>query len=470
MSWINLLSQLFFAVLVTSIAGNIMFMFWFLCRKFFPDLNPKLVYHMLKWVVVMFLMPIAYFGIAGNYKAGYVQNFDNIPKRLFIINLDRQWFQWLTVLWFAATICVFVFFLKNEICKFCICRSNFDDGNSLVQIEFERIKAELGIKGKVSLLRNDDPRQKSPFVIGIWDRKVILPYLDYSEEELKVILYHELNHVKKRDIIFRYLTILAIVLNSINPFSYLLWERIQLWAEADCDARTIDCLKKEGVSKRQYYDTIWEINELHSEKSAFFNSPMLMGAAETFYRRIHIMKRYSTDKRKLIKTEASAWMVLFAVISTVTAQAAGVGLAEMGDEVLQETQVVIKEDKYACLENWSDEMLLKADDAVGIIYADSSSSSSDDIGTVEWDVPAGTRYVTNAVYMTEGTRVQMAYAVEQQDCLYRIGLMYASGESIVIEGTGLVTYSFEIPVDGYYHILVENCGAVTLRIMGAHQY
>ena len=359
------------------------------------------------------------------------------------------------------------FFLKNELCKYRICRNNFDDCNASIQKEFERIKNTLGIKGNVTLLRNDSERQKTPFVIGIWNRKVVLPYVKYTEEELKVILYHELNHIKKRDIIFRYLTIFAIILNSINPISYLLWERIQLWTEADCDARTIDALEKEGFSMRQYYAVIWNLNELHSER-VYFSYPMLMSAVETFYRRILIMKKYHTDKRCMLKIAVHVWIIICALVSTATAHAAGIQFAEMNDDVLQETQIVYKMEKDSCLDNWSEEMLLDTEAEQKIICA--TNVSDDGMALLEWSIPVDTRYITDAVYMPKGAKVQMAYVVEQEHCLYRLGLMNADGKCVGIEGTGMANHSFGIQEDGYYRIIIENCGDSILDIWGCYQY
>jgi len=228
MNWINILRTIFFAVFVTSVMGTVMLFIWFLCRNFLQKQNPKLVYYMLRWVVVMYLLPITYMTITLNYKTGYIQNMDSVSNMMFVLNMNNFFFQGIAVLWLIATLVIGGYYLKNEIEKRRVCRNNFDDGISLAQTEFERIKEVLGIKGKVVLLRNDDTRVQSPFVAGMFVRKVVIPYRDYSPDELKVILYHELNHIKKSDIFFRYLTVIAIIVNSINPFSYLLWHQILL--------------------------------------------------------------------------------------------------------------------------------------------------------------------------------------------------------------------------------------------------
>ena len=144
MNWISILSQIFFAVVVTSITGTAMLLIWFLCRNALQKINPKLVYYMLRWVVVMFLLPITYVSIQFNYNAGYVQNTESAWKMLFVINTNNFLFQGIALIWLIITLVIGGYYLVNEIAKRKICRSNFDDGTSLAQTEFERIKEVVG--------------------------------------------------------------------------------------------------------------------------------------------------------------------------------------------------------------------------------------------------------------------------------------------------------------------------------------
>lgn len=469
MNWISLLSQIFFCVLVTSATGSVMLFIWFLCRKFLQNKNPKLVYYMLRWVVIMFLLPITYVGIVINYETGYVQDAEGISKMMFVVDLNNLLFQGLAMIWFIVTAFMVFFFLKNEIGKHYVCKNNFDDGSSLAQTEFERIKNEVGVKGRVVLLRNDNPRQKSPFVVGMWTRKVVVPYLNYTKEELDVILYHELNHIKKSDILFRYLTMFAIMINSINPFSYPLWNLMLLWSEADCDARAVDGLEKEGITKKQYYDIIWKLMGSSPAELTLFYYPMLHGAAKSLYRRMEIMEKYRVNMKKVAKSVTFAWVMVFAMLSTVTAHAAGIGIAEANDEALKETQIVGQHGTFVDDEDWSKEMLIPASDVVDIVYVNDEIMTLGE-GSFSWDVPVGTRYVTSSIYMTKGTVIQIACTGKPSDCTYWFGLMYASSECAVVEGSGSGSHDFTVPSTGYYRVMVENRGSTTLHVVGSYLY
>ena len=339
----------------------------------------------------------------------------------------------------------------------------------MAQIEFERIKNELGIKGNVKLLRNDDSRLKSPFVTGIRKRKVVIPYYEYSKEELDVIIYHELNHVKKSDIFFRYLTMAAITFNSINLISYFLLERVMIWSEADCDARALECLEKFGISTKQYYDVIFDMLGADRQAPDLFYYPMLMSASESLYRRMDIMKKYRASGKKIAKSVTVVLTVVFAMLSSVTAHAAGIGVAKANDKFLEENQELVAFDEFKDVSDWSEEMMVEADDDIKTIYRDDIVVTRAG-STFSWEVPAGTRYVTSSIYFSEGTEVQIACTASPSDCTYRFGLMHSSSTCYIVEGSGMGAHAFTVPSSGYYRVMVENRGSVTLSVNGGYSY
>lgn len=468
MTWIN---QFFFYVLVTSATGSVMLAIWSLCRILFTKWNPSLIYNMLRWVVLMFLLPFTYVAIRLNYEEGYVQ-YGGLQKMLFVINMSEFLFQGLAAVWVVVTTLIGGCFLIELIKKWRLCRDNFDDGDSLTQTEFERIKKVLGIKGKVTLLRNCNPKNRSPFAIGIFRRRVVLPYMDYTDEQLKVILYHELSHIKKRDIVFRYLTTAAIIINSINPFSYVLLMLVTHWSEAECDIRALEGLEKENISARVYANTILDLMGGNHNKQELFTMTMLHGAAKSLYGRIEFMQMNRKNMRKVSKSVTMALVMMFVMLSSVTAYAAGVELAEVNDEHLKETQVKVEDRLFETSTGWDSISYIPADEAdvPNIVYINEGIMTLGE-GTFSWDVPAGTRYVTGALYLKKGTVVQIATTAAPTNVTYWIGLMYPSSAIAIAEGTGSGHADFTVPSTGLYHVLVENRSSTqTLHVVGSYLY
>ena len=469
MNWTSVLSQIFFCVLVTSATGSVMLVIWFFCSLFLRKWNPDLVYYMLRWVVIMFLLPITFAAIMLNYDNGYVSEADSALKMMYVLDTNTATYRGIIILWILAMIFVATIFLKSEITKYLICRMNFDDSDSFTQSEFERIKEVLGIKGSVELLSNDSSRIKSAFACGLWKRKVVLPYMDYTPDQMKVVLYHELSHIKKSDVLFRYLTMLAVAINCINPLVYALLFLVTEWSERDCDAKAIGSLEKEGIHTKQYYSIIWQLANSDSRKSIAVLFPMLHGRRNVMYRRMDYMEKYRKNVKKITKPLTMALVMIFALLSTVTAYAAGLEIAEASDNELKNTQIVGQYGTFEKTEGWSDEMLIPASNVPEIVYINDGIMTLGQ-GTIDWDVPVAKRYVTASIYMTAGTEVQIACTAKPSNCTYWFGLMYASSECAVVEGCGSGAHDFTIPSNGYYRIMVENRSTQTISVAGSYAY
>ena len=320
----------------------------------------------------------------------------------------------------------------------------------------------------MTLLHNITLEHNSPFVVGIWNPKVVIPYGTYEKEELSVIFHHELNHIKKHDILFRYLVMLAMIINSINPFVYLLLGLNNLWSEVDCDAKALDDLEYEGITKKRYYNVILDIAENGPKQPELPDIPILTKASSNLQRRIVIMGKYRTNMKKVAKSVTFAWVMVFVMLSSVTAHAAGIWVLEKNDEFLKENQVVAYQEDVIVGE-WSEVMTIEDSNPVNIVYINDGIMTLGS-GTFDWNVPVGTRYVTNSIYLREGQQIQVSSTATPSNCLYWLGIMHPSSAVSVVEGTGIGGGLFTIPSTGYYRVLIENRGATTLHAAGSYMY
>lgn len=86
-----------------------------------------------------------------------------------------------------------------------------------------------------------------PCSIGIRHPAIILsPELieESSDEILEAILAHELAHLKRRDSIMHWISVVLRDLLFFNPFAHLVFRRIMLAKEKDCDRITVTATKK----------------------------------------------------------------------------------------------------------------------------------------------------------------------------------------------------------------------------------
>ena len=429
---------------------------------------------MLRWVVIMFLLPTAYIVIVASDHNGYVQYADGLGKMMFLMSRESKAFQAIALVWFVILLINLVLFIYMSISAYCICRYNFDDGESLAQTEFERIKDALGIKGKVSLVRNDSSRIKSPFATGVFNRRVVVPFVDeeYDKEELEIILYHELTHFKKHDLVFKALTILIVALQCYNPFAYLLLHQVEYWSECDCDDRALSRLEQKGIDLKQYCSTIYRLSQEDEHRRYIYTFSMLFEKKHLLERRFDYMK----DNRKNFRTSSKAAMTLlvavFILASTVTSYAAGLKLAESNDKEFKVTQEV---------EVTVDNTEIDADLEEFVVTAEESKDVEivcvgEDVMTLGgasfyWTVPVGTRYVTSAIYLSKGTVISIACTSKPSNCTYWYGLMRAAdNSSTVVETSGTSGHDFTISSSGYYYVMVENRSSEEITVGGSYNY
>lgn len=111
-----------------------------------------------------------------------------------------------------------------------------------------RIAGELGIpRGRVGLLLC--PGVGSPMLMGLCHPRVLLPREDCPEEELEMMLRHELNHYKSGDLWVKGLALGAACLHWFNPLAWLLVRELDRCCELRCDRRTTRAMSA-GERKR----------------------------------------------------------------------------------------------------------------------------------------------------------------------------------------------------------------------------
>lgn len=181
------------------------------------------------------------------------------------------------------------------------------------------------------------------------------------------------------------------------------------------------------------------------------------------------MQKYRTSGKKIAKSVTVALTVVFAMLSSVTAHAAGVGFAKVNDALLEDSQEVVAFEEFVVAEGWSDEMVVETSDSVNIVYINDGIMTLGQ-GSFDWDVPVGTRYVTSSIYLTAGTEVQIACTALPTNCTYWFGLMHSSSTCYVVEGSGMGAHVFTVPSSGYYYVMVENRGSSVLSVNGSYAY
>lgn len=96
------------------------------------------------------------------------------------------------------------------------------------------------------------PETDTPFAMGIIRSKIILPSEEFSEKETEYILRHEVTHIKRKDILIKFLLMIFRCINWFDPFAYILVKDAYGDMEITCDeavSKNFDADERERYSK-----------------------------------------------------------------------------------------------------------------------------------------------------------------------------------------------------------------------------
>ena len=110
----------------------------------------------------------------------------------------------------------------------------------------------------------------TPMLTGFFKPTILLPNKEIPEDEMALILEHELTHYKHKDLYINLLGTLAVSLHWFNPIVYLCYPSIQGDGEFCCDEAV---LKNRDSDYRQFYgEVIISMIERNSKNQVAFTT------------------------------------------------------------------------------------------------------------------------------------------------------------------------------------------------------
>ena len=173
----------------------------------------------------------------------------------------------------------------------------------------------LRINKTVELYQN--PFVSSPMLVGFFHPCIILPDQLAGPEELSYIFTHELIHMKRWDIVYKWLVQVVVCVHWFNPFVYLLEKEADRACELSCDEAV---LASWGDSaKKAYGDTLLSFLKIKDDYKNPFASVTLTEGAEQIKERLGAIMSF-----KKISKRITAMAVVLTVIICVCFQTLGV--------------------------------------------------------------------------------------------------------------------------------------------------
>lgn len=152
----------------------------------------------------------------------------------------------------------------------------------------------------------------SPFMTGIF-RNIIYVPAGLPEEELRLILRHELTHCRRFDLLYRAAAEVIGAVHFFNPLVYIIKRKIEMYCELSCDDRAIKNMTP--AEKKTYSMAMLKIA---SRNMTHFNTTAALCEKQTHLKEriesIMINREHSTRTRAL----TALTVIMIMLFSTVT--------------------------------------------------------------------------------------------------------------------------------------------------------
>lgn len=457
----NIIYQLLFAVLITTVTSTLLLFVWRLLRGFFMRTDPKMIYTMLRFICITYLLPLGYVAVLFTYRK-WLQGDLPIWKLVFVnTDIMKLLIFVAMVIWFARA--------YRESKKQYISKKNLlrflEDNIPAVELEsdtvniFETVCSKLNIKqNKITLYIN--PLTNTPLIVDARSPKVILPEKDYTQEELELIFYHELSHYKHHDLIYKSVTLAISIIHCINPLMGNLKNCLEVWGECMADVSALELSGKLPYA-RQYYDKILAIVpcERNADSDKYFFSALYLNEQEIILQRINFMTHYQHSKipSKLMTLFIA---VLFVILSMLTAFASGKAIAGVANFAYWHTEEKINETsdlkadgliEYTCREED-----LATDGTESVLRLKDNKQIDNAYNIEEMLVKANTKLLIGKYNLKENQKIKFSLLIDSmgKDCL--LGIIDEMGNVQYVKGTGILEYIFTITQNNSYRIFIQN--------------
>lgn len=174
---------------------------------------------------------------------------EDYVKKLKYPKLD----QIILFVWASGAIFLFLKYLI-QYKKFCnIIKRWGKEVTDLSTIEiFEWTKAKMGLENRNIRLLSCN-LITTPMLTGIFKPTVLLPEKEIKDDEMELILTHELTHYKHKDIVVNLISIIVLCIHWFNPIIYFCFPAIHGDGESCCDE---SILKNKDIDYRRFYGEV----------------------------------------------------------------------------------------------------------------------------------------------------------------------------------------------------------------------
>lgn len=451
-------SNLFIVLLLTDITGTIFFLIGELFKKYVSD-DVAFLHFMTKVTLCTFLVPFVYILLYIGKRIRTVRIESNI-NLFYHTPLTIELGAVLGCVWIGFFLMLLAHRLYRRFRWAMICRGNIPEEDEVVFKVFTEICAEFEIGGEVSVCRNDSVG--IPCITYHHGFVVILPLVNYTEEEARVIFYHELSHYLNRDMYLKTIGCIAALLHVFNPVGRILLEQMDLLCEEYCDR--VACEKgKRTFNRADYFNVILELM-VSDEKQDRYQLFTLVDDKTNYERRVEYMMDYHKNGG-LKKGTALVLSVCFLLGSSITSLAAGGGVTVAYDGLARVTSVMATDEESVAIANMDNAdqealqefaQIYNIDPEDVIMMDDDGIEMQSNFINLTWTIPEDKVYMSTGFTQGVGDTVTATVVGTPDDIDYQMGIKDPEQIMRYVEGQGTCCHDFAIEIKGRHYFFVIN--------------
>ncbi|QNM05941.1 M56 family metallopeptidase [Qiania dongpingensis] len=440
MAW-TILSSWFFGVFLTSLTGTVSCFFWKLL-EFVMEKKKQFRWIVFsgKLVIIFYLVPVIYLYIYFSEMliANNTYMYTMVVTPVILYSIVAAF-----LIWFVG-FCVGIlryFMQKQNLKLFVSCSVPADLKINRIKDEIEK---RLALKQSVAVRFNS--QCSVPVVMGVRKPVILLPEQEYDQKKLRIILEHELMHVKHRDLFWKHFLYWISKVHWFNYSFKCLTDDINGWNETYCDRDA--CYGEMAIcTYEEYFDTILENARVKPTEKLLFTM-YLYENKKGIKRRMVRMRHYHASK-ELRKVVVALLTVCFVGVSSVTAFAAGEGMLKGYDALTDTTANKLTE---ADVTNDVETIIPPGTD-IGIIEIEVPARTRT---YMDWTIPGDTGYRTGPFWVTKGKKIATSALISPGNKFINLGIIEPDGTRRQVSGMSAVAHTFDVNYTGGYCVFVEN--------------
>lgn len=439
-------------ILLTTVTGSILFFVWYSIGKILERAGfINVMYELLKVVLLFWLLPVSYAILVGMNEIKWGGFLFRYTKSLGIFCTI------LCILWLLGV----AYFIVRYVSQIKSVQRKYKNAVPVgeeIYLLYQRICEEMHIPvEKVDLVY--DAKIETPCLGGMKHNYILLPIREYTEEQLRVILLHELTHYKQRNHYLRYFTEATVTIHFFNPVVWIFKKKVHYWGEHACDFEVIP-----RTNGAKYYfsiilETVTQKNPQYSLYSHLFESKKDLESRMKLVKRSYRMKK---------KSRLLAFVVVLGMFTTSTASVSAATMAA-GDayyqsffetsEDVSEAGVEVEGVEYTA-EGFEKGVILKRD-FYSLINPLALTSFS-------WTIKANRAQSSSNFKVKAGQSIYVSATGSPSSSQFRLGIIEPNGTLRYVLATGVGGHSFAIDSDGKYAVYVQNMSDVSISVSGSY--